>query len=216
MLNKKISLILLLLSFFVIIGSVSASEDTNHVVGIVTDNGTIPFNDTESHYVCGGCGNITPIELGSENVASMDNNTIDNSNSVHNECNDSPVYSEPDELPDEDVSVTNMNNNTNYTKKIVNPTIITNDLFMTPGDGSKFQVTILDSQGNPIPHNNVAFNINGIFYTNTTDENGIASLDMDYVINEWMNCKMVIPKGATYIMSTFFGYEEVHNTVRID
>ena len=214
MLNKKISLILLLLSFFVIIGSVSASEDTNHVVGIVTDNGTIPFNDTESQYVCGGCGNITPIELGSENVASMDNNTIDNSNSVHNECNDSPVYSEPDELPDEDVSVTNMDNNTNYTKKIVNPTIITNDLFMTLGDGSKFQATILDSQGNPMPYCIVTFHINGVFYFRTTDENGTASLDMDYVINDWMNANGIL-KGI-YVISTFFRGQEVYNIIPID
>ena len=208
MLNKKISLILLLLSFFVIIGSVSASEDTNHVVGIVADN------DTESQYVCGGCGNITPIELGSENVASMDNNTIDNSNSVHNECNDSPVYSEPDELPDEDVSVTNMNNNTNYTKKIVNPTIITNDLFMTPGDGSKFQVTILDSQGNPMPYYSVIFHINGVFYFRTTDENGTASLDMDYVINDCMNANVMLK--AIYFISTFFRGQEVYNIIAID
>ena len=94
MFNKKFSLILLVLSFFVIIGSVSASEDTNQVVGIVTDNGTVPFNYTEPGY-CGGCGNITPT-LGPENIVPMENNTTNHNNSVHTgneivceECNSS-------------------------------------------------------------------------------------------------------------------------------
>ena len=110
--------------------------------------------------------------------------------------------------------VLNMNNNTNYTKKIVNPTIITNDLFMTPGDGSKFQVTILDSQGNPMPYYIATFNINGVFYFRTTDENGTASLDMDYVINDWMDANVIL-KGI-YVMSTFFRGQEVHNIIIID
>ena len=76
MLNKKISLILLLLSFFVIIGSVSASEDTNQVVGIVTDNGTVPFNYTEPGYCVGCDGNSIPV--GQDHIKPMENNTNTN------------------------------------------------------------------------------------------------------------------------------------------
>ncbi len=80
MLNKKISLILLLLSFFVIVGSVSACDDTNSVIGVVEGNNTVPINDTELGQ-CGGCGNTDPIQAESDNSSSV----IDNHTSLHTE-----------------------------------------------------------------------------------------------------------------------------------
>ena len=52
------------------------------------------------------------------------------------------------------------------------PTLYANDLKMSYKDGSTFNTTVLDGQGNPLKDAIVKFNINGIFYNRKTDSNG--------------------------------------------
>ena len=75
---------------------------------------------------------------------------------------------------------------------VVLPTLVTHDLNMAYGDGSKFTAQTLDGQGKPLANQNVSFNINGIFYNEITDDNGIASLNIDlmsgkYIITSYWN-----------------------------
>ena len=72
------------------------------------------------------------------------------------------------------------------------PTLVTHDLNMAYGDGSKFTAQTLDGQGKPLANQNVSFNINGIFYNEITGDNGIASLNINlmsgkYIITSYWN-----------------------------
>ena len=54
--------------------------------------------------------------------------------------------------------------------------IMQNDLTKYYLNASKFQATVYNKDGSLAVNKNVTFNINGVFYTKTTDKNGVASL----------------------------------------
>ena len=59
-------------------------------------------------------------------------------------------------------------------------------------NGTQYTVKLLDSQGNIAPGANVVFNINGVFYNRVSDSNGIAKLNInlnmgDYIITAQYN-----------------------------
>ncbi|WP_427831782.1 beta strand repeat-containing protein [Methanobrevibacter intestini] len=58
------------------------------------------------------------------------------------------------------------------------PTLITKDLDMKYLDGSNFTAQTLDGQGKALAKQNISFNVNGVFYHKTTDENGITNLNI--------------------------------------
>ncbi len=58
------------------------------------------------------------------------------------------------------------------------PTLVTKDLTMKYLDGSKFTAQTLNGQGKPLANQKVSFNVNGIFYHRTTDEKGMADLNI--------------------------------------
>ena len=64
--------------------------------------------------------------------------------------------------------------------------IETENLTMKYKDGSQFNATILDGQGNPLANANVTFNINGVFYNKVTDENGVAHLNINLMAGEYI------------------------------
>ena len=66
------------------------------------------------------------------------------------------------------------------------PTILTNDLNMNFQDGSKFTAETLNGQGNPLPNQNVTFNVNGVFYHRTTGNDGIANLNINLLRGEYI------------------------------
>ena len=63
-------------------------------------------------------------------------------------------------------------------------------------NGTQYYANFTDSQGNPLANSNVTFNINGVMYTRTSNENGTASLTINlrpgnYVITaEFEGCKL--------------------------
>ena len=75
------------------------------------------------------------------------------------------------------------------------PTLKTQDLTMKYLDGSKFNATVVDGQGNVVANQNVTFNVNGVFYHKTTDENGVAQLGINLM------------KGEYIITSMYNGYQ---------
>ena len=60
------------------------------------------------------------------------------------------------------------------------------DLEMKYKDGSTFNVTVLDGQGNPLAGVSVTFNINGVLYTRTSDSEGIARLNINLMAGKYI------------------------------
>jgi hypothetical protein len=70
------------------------------------------------------------------------------------------------------------------------------DLVKYYRNASKYSVKVLDEKGSPLVGVDVTFNINGVFYTRTTDSNGVASLAINlipgsYVITAKYDSQMV-------------------------
>jgi len=71
-------------------------------------------------------------------------------------------------------------------KITVLPVLKAENLVMTYRDGSTFNVTLVDGQGNPLKDSSVTFNINGVFYNRTTDVNGVARLNINLMAAEYI------------------------------
>ena len=82
------------------------------------------------------------------------------------------------------------------------PTLNATDLEMKYKDGSTFNVTVLDGQGNPLKDTAVTFNINGVFYTRYSDSNGIAKLNINLM-------------AGKYIITSEYDGLKVANTITI-
>ena len=75
---------------------------------------------------------------------------------------------------------TNLYSGTNVTNIItVLPTISGSDVIKYFKNGTQYYAVVLDGNGNPLVGVNVTFNIDGVFYTKVTDENGIAMLSIN-------------------------------------
>ena len=70
------------------------------------------------------------------------------------------------------------------------PTLITGDLAMSYHDGSKFNAIVLDGHGNPLANQTVQFNVNGVIYSKTTGNDGIASLTINLNRGEYIITSM--------------------------
>ena len=77
------------------------------------------------------------------------------------------------------------------------------DIQMRFKDGTKFEVTVLDDRGRPIGANTqVVFNINGVFYTRSTDSAGVAKLNINLAPND-------------YVITTTYNGESISNKIHI-
>ena len=85
-------------------------------------------------------------------------------------------------------SVSSVNSKTSetVTKTITIKSLIeTSDVTMKDGDGSRFNVKILNCYGKASPNKKVTIKINGQTFTPTTDKNGIASIPLDYDVGKY-------------------------------
>ena len=69
-------------------------------------------------------------------------------------------------------------------------------------DGTKFEVKLLDGQGKAFANKVVTFNVNGVYYDRTTDENGIARLNINLM-------------PAQYIITSMYETASTSNTITI-
>ncbi|WP_295611988.1 carboxypeptidase-like regulatory domain-containing protein [uncultured Methanobrevibacter sp.] len=83
------------------------------------------------------------------------------------------------------------------------PVLKAEDLTMKYKDGSKFKATLVDSKGKPYANQEVIFNINGVFYTRNTDENGIAQLNINLM-------------SGKYIITSSYNGSNTANTIKIE
>ena len=97
-------------------------------------------------------------------------------------------------IPNEYI-LTAINTNDGYTSGnyvTVLSTIYSENLTKIYNDPKRFTVVLLDDQGNPLPYVNATFNINGVFYNRTTDESGIAGLNIRLLHIILMDFRQVI------------------------
>ncbi|WP_157064624.1 Ig-like domain repeat protein [Methanobrevibacter millerae] len=82
------------------------------------------------------------------------------------------------------------------------PTIKAQDLTKKYGVSSPFTATLLDGTGKALANEKVTFNINGVFYTRTTDADGIAKLNINL-------------QAGKYIITSSYNGLNVANTVTV-
>lgn len=99
------------------------------------------------------------------------------------------------------------------------PTLTARNMEMEYRDGTKFIAHVVDGTGKPNAYEKVTFNMNGVFYTRTTNENGDASLNVnlqpgEYIITSENNglyisnsIKIYPQKEKEAIKNTEFTYE---------
>ena len=81
------------------------------------------------------------------------------------------------------------------------PTIMAYDLTKIFQDGNQYYATFLNEVGSPLANTDVTFNINGVFYTRTTNASGVARLNINLPASEYI-LTAYHPKD-TYMLSSF-------------
>ena len=76
------------------------------------------------------------------------------------------------------------------------------DLVKYYKNASRYSLKVLDEKGSPLAGESVSFNINGVFYTRTTNSEGIASLNINL-------------EPGTYIITAQYGESRVSNTITV-
>ncbi|WP_409200359.1 hypothetical protein [Methanobrevibacter sp. DSM 116169] len=78
------------------------------------------------------------------------------------------------------LKITNLADNVSMTYNVtVLSTVFADNVTLFYCNGSKYGVSVIDGEGNPIVGCNVSLNINGVFYDRTTDVNGTAWLNIN-------------------------------------
>ncbi|WP_409199656.1 hypothetical protein [Methanobrevibacter sp. DSM 116169] len=72
------------------------------------------------------------------------------------------------------------------TSLFINPTIIVSNLEKFYLNGSQYEAKLIDKNGKILSNKNITFNINGVFYTRTTNEYGIATLNINLAPNTYI------------------------------
>ena len=147
--TKKLLIFMVLLVSLLSISAVSAADVNDTAVDVVGDDIT--------------------------DIPTIPDDTTDTPESpVENDTTDIPVENPTEGDNGTDIPIENPTEGDNETN-ITSP-IVAEDLEMFYKNGTRYEVTIIDSNGNPLANQTVTITINGIDYTRITNENGIASL----------------------------------------
>ena len=82
------------------------------------------------------------------------------------------------------------------------PTLTAEDMTKKYGQAGAFEATLVNGQGKPYANQKISFNINGVFYTITTNDNGIAKLNINLQPGE-------------YIITSTYGEAAISNKVTV-
>ncbi|MCC7554069.1 MAG: hypothetical protein KO202_06245 [Methanobacteriaceae archaeon] len=69
---------------------------------------------------------------------------------------------------------------------VIKTLIYGEDIVMYYKDGTRYKAQFLASDGSPLKNKEVSFNVNGVFYKRTTDENGFAFLNINLYPKEYI------------------------------
>lgn len=108
------------------------------------------------------------------------------------------------------------------------PTIYSSNLTKVYRDNHQYNTLFVDGQGNPLKNVNAQYNIHGVFYTRTTNDEGIAQLNIniepgEYIITAYhpidksttANLITVIGSSSTYMITSNYTYNK-EDVQRID
>lgn len=88
--------------------------------------------------------------------------------------------------PGEYIITTDYNGFKKSNKITVLPVLSAGDLEKTYGNNEKFNVNLVNGEGQPYANRNITFNVNGVLYNRTTNNHGIASLNINLMPGEYI------------------------------
>ena len=96
----------------------------------------------------------------------------------------------------------------------VKPTIVANDVAKVFKNDTQYYATFYDSEGNLLTNKVVSFNINGVFYNRTTDENGVAKLNInlspgEYIITAINPVTQSMASNNVSVLSHFIEHDDL-------
>ncbi len=74
----------------------------------------------------------------------------------------------------------------NATVTVIKSTVIGHDIVKMFRNGTQYSALFLDGNGNALVNTTVKFNINGVFYTKSTNDKGIATLNIQLLPKEYI------------------------------
>ena len=161
--TKKLLIFMVLLVSLLSISAVSAADVNDTAVDLVgddiTDIPTIPDDTADTPE--------SPVENDTTDIPVENPTEGDNGTEI-------PIENSTEGDNGTDIPIENSTEGDNETT-ITSP-IDAEDLEMFYKNGTRYEVTITDSNGNPLANQTVTITINGVDYTRITDANGIASL----------------------------------------
>jgi predicted outer membrane repeat protein len=123
------------------------------------------------------------------NPAKAGENVIFNINGVlyTRQTNENGIARMNINLPPGKYTITAEYKNCRASNKInVLPILTAKDITMKYRDGTKFEAKLVNGSGSPYANQTISFNINGVFYTRLTDEDGIAKLNINLMAGEYI------------------------------
>ena len=72
----------------------------------------------------------------------------------------------------------------------IKPILTADNLTKKYGTTDQFEAKLVDGKGNPLSNKNITFNIHGVFYNRTTDNDGIARLNINLMAGEYIITSM--------------------------
>ena len=186
---KKISTIVFIFLTIFLISSVSATELENKT--ITTESNTqdiqIESHDVEMYYKDGTRFNT---QIHDENKNPLYNATVTyslNGMNYTRQTNENGESSLAINLESGNYSITTMSNEVSVTNNIdVKSTIYSSDIVKIYRNSTQYYAKFLDNNGELLKNTPVTFNINGVFYTRTTNESGIAKLNINLNQGEYI------------------------------
>jgi len=154
----------------------STDDSTNTTGSSITSSDLVKYYKNDTQYTAGFLdvdGNplvnqTIPIEINGRNY----NRTTNSSGFIYFSINLEPG--------NYDLKVTNPVTNESVINNItVLSTLNADDVVKSYKNGTQYYLTVLDGQGNPLANADVTFNINGVMYTRSTNENGTAKLNIN-------------------------------------
>ena len=180
---KKTSIIVLIFLTIFLISSVSAAEIENETIqtkNTPQENIQIETHDVEMYYKD---GTRFTADIRDENENPLVNTTVSfNINNIiyTRQSDDEGRASIALNLASGKYGITTAVNELSQNNTItIKSTISATDVVKIYRNSTQYCAKFLDKNGNNLINTPVSFNINGIFYTRTTDENGIANLNIN-------------------------------------